>query len=163
MKKLTTVFLIIISVLWSSQSFAQKLQSDEGNFSIEFPCTYQKESSEDEVQTTHKFTCDKDNVTFFLGYTVHETEIFGHSDLAQVSVDSFLETVGGEMVSQEEWKILKNPGLKSVMTINDGAVLINYRVVLVDQNQYQLVVLAAKEDFDEKAAEKFFKSFKLEK
>lgn len=163
MKKLAATLFVIISLSVSSQTLAQKLQSDEGKFSIEFPCSYQKESTEGDVQTTHKFTCDKDNNTFFVGYTLHKTDIMGHEEMAQVSVDSFLEAVGGEKVSQEEWRVRKNPGLKTVMTINNGAVLVNYQVVLIDQYQYQLVVLAGKDDFDEKAAAKFFKSFKLEK
>lgn len=163
MKKLATTLFIIFSVSLSSQSYAQKLESPEGKFSVQFPCTYKTESTEGDVQTTHKYTCDKDNVTFFVGYTVHEIDIIEHEELAQVSVDSFLEAVDGEKVSQEEWKVRKNPGLKAVMTINEGAVLVNYQVVLVDHLQYQLVVLAAKDDFDERAAQKFFKSFKLEK
>ena len=82
-------------------------------------------------------------------------------DLAQVSCDSFVKTVGGDLVSNEEWKIKDNSGLIAKINIPASDVKIEYRVFVKDFIQYQLVVLAANSNFDEKAAANFFKSFKL--
>lgn len=165
MKKLATILFIVISISFSSQTFAQKLVSDEGKFSIEFPCTYayEKASSEgDVVVTLHKFACGKDNVTFFVGYTDHGQglDIMESDGPIQNSVDSFLRAIDGVKVSQTEWKVGKNPGLHARITTDDGAVLYDYRVVSVDQFQYQLIVMADIDDFNKTDAQKFFDSFK---
>ena len=47
------------------------------------------------------------------------------------------------------------------MDLTENDVLLEYRVILIGNIQYQLVAMAATSDYDEKAADKFFKSFKL--
>jgi hypothetical protein len=47
------------------------------------------------------------------------------------------------------------------MNISDNSMKLEYRVVLVGNIQYQLVAMAMLEEYDEKAAARYFKSFKL--
>lgn len=162
-KSIKALLVVVLFASIHTQSIAQKLVSSAGKFSVKFPCLYEESVSEGSEQTTYKFTCEKNGQTYFIGYSLHRIEMKGHEDLAQVSVDSFIEAVQGDLTSQWEWKIANASGLKTLISVENGETLIDYRVVLIGQIQYQVVVLAAKNEYDQKAAGKFQKSFKIQK
>lgn len=160
----TSLLLITAFILTTAFAPAKKkfvFDSNEGKLTVTFPAEYTTDRDEGENVTTIKSTCTLDGITFFASYSLHQVEITDHKDMAEVSYDSFIKSVGAELLSKTDWMVNNNPGIKAVMTLPDENVKLDYRVILVGNIQYQLVVMAAQSDYDEKTASAFFKSFKL--
>jgi hypothetical protein len=83
--------------------------------------------------------------------------------MAQVSYDTFLSSIGGKEILKSAWDIKKNIGLKAIIDMPEDETRLEYRVILVGNIQYQLVVLAINSVYDGQAAAAFFDSFKLSK
>jgi hypothetical protein len=163
--KLTALFFLFIgfTCLHPSIGDSETFSSKEGKFKVTFPSTYEETVSESEDQKTVKINCVKGERIMFASYTLHEIEITDHKDMAEVSLDSFVEVLNGSLISKSEWKVKGNLGLQSVMTFEskEKIIKIEYRVVLVGQLQYQFVFIAPADDYDTKMAAKFFKSFQI--
>jgi hypothetical protein len=159
----TSLLLISVLIFTTASAPAKKhvYKTEEGKFSITFPAEYTTEREEKESATTIKTSCVDDGHTFFASYTLHVTEITDHQEMAEVSYESFISAVQGELLSKSKWNIKDHEGLKAVMNISDNSMKLEYRVVLVGNIQYQLVAMAMLEEYDEKAAARYFKSFKL--
>jgi len=155
-----TLVLLALTLNFSSGS-AQIYAPAESKQSINFPAAFTEEVTQGEAQKTVKATCEVDGQTYFLGYTVHETEITDHKDMAQVSADSFLQVIGGKLITQWEWELDGNQGLKSVLVFAEGTLIMEYRTILKGQIQYQALVYAPIETYNSEKAGDFLKSFKL--
>jgi hypothetical protein len=165
--KLTALFFLFIGFtsLQPSIGDSETYSSKDGKFRVTFPGAYEETVGEGEDQKTVKINFVQGEHILFASYTLHETEITDHQDMAEVSLDSFVEAVNGDLISKSEWKVKGNSGLQSVMTIEseEKIIKIDYRVVLVGQLQYQLVSIAPTDDYDTKMSDKFFKSFQITK
>ncbi|HEY9115990.1 MAG TPA: hypothetical protein VIN10_14940 [Bacteroidales bacterium] len=137
--------------------------SSVGKFSIVFPTQYKIETTDNGDSETVKISSSSNDQTYFASYTVHTVELTGLEDLAEVSLNSFSEQLGGTISEKKEWKVNKNNGLEATMNLKEQDAKVQYYVILVGQVQYQLIVLAANSSFDQKAADAFIKSFKLDK
>lgn len=131
--------------------------------SIVFPGTYETERLPGENNVTIKTTCTVSDQTYFASYSIHQFEITEQEEMAEVSYESFMSSIGGSEASKSGWAVKKNKGIKAVLDMNEDYSKLEYRVVLVGNIQYQLVVLAAKSLYDEKSAAAFFDSSKLSK
>jgi hypothetical protein len=156
---LLSVFILVTSFTPAKKKFI--FDSDEGRFSVIFPAEYTTETEKGEGVTTIKTSCTLKGQTYFASYSLHEIKMVDHKEMAQVSYDSFMKAVGGELRSKTEWKVGDHSGLMAVMELVESSVKLEYRVVLVGNIQYQLVVMAPNADYNEKGAAKFFKSFTL--
>lgn len=164
MTKLKTSLLLLSAlILLAAFAPAKKFlyDSSEGRFSVVFPAEYATERDEGEDVATIKTSCNLDGQTYFASYSLHQLEMTDPMEMAEVSYDSFIKAVGGVLQSKSDWKVKEHTGLIAVMNLSDESVLLEYRVILVGNIQYQLVVLAATGDYDAKAAGNFFDSFKL--
>ena len=130
---------------------------------MQFPAKPEISETKKEDATTYKATATKGQTTYFVGFTVHQTQMMDHQELAQVSLDAFAETLGGIITEQSDWKYKKNLGRQAVVELKEQDARVDYKVILVDQIQYQLVIVSPKADHDAKVAKKFFKSFKMKK
>ena len=160
----SSLLLLSVFILFTSFAPAKKkfvYDSAEGRFSVIFPAEYASDTEEGEAVTTTKVSCVLDGQTYFASYSVHQVEITGQKEMAEVSYDSFIKAVNGEPISKMEWSVGEYAGLAAVMSMDESSVKLEYRVVLAGNIQYQLVVMAPDEDYDEKAAAKFFNSFIL--
>lgn len=136
-----------------------KFTSEDGKISISFPAEPAKDKTEAEEAVTHKVSVTEGTTTYFFGYTYHENELADAKELAQVSLDSFTEAVGGTIKSQGVYKYKKNEGLEAKITIEDQGYIM-YKVIIIGQVQYQLVVINTVDEFGPDA-DKFFNSFKI--
>lgn len=167
MKKTTILLLIslfvLISVAFAPTAKGYKYSSAEGKMTVTFPAAFETEvNSQNDIETT-KITAIVDEQTFFAAYTLHQTELEDQIMLAQIALDSFSETLNGNILQQSAWKIKKNEGVQAVLNLDEQDAKIQYRVIMIGNLQYQLVVIAANSSFDQKAADSFFKSFKVKK
>lgn len=165
MKTLKSSFLILLLMLFSGQIMlgqeSRKFNSVEGKCSITFPGEYDIEKEETEHAMVVKIICNKDNRTYFLSYSLHKNELVDHEEMAEVSYDSFVEAVAGEARSKSEWVVQGHQGLKSLIDMPASQALVDYRVVLVGDIQYQLAAIATYDNYDEALFEDFSESFEI--
>ena len=83
--------------------------------------------------------------------------------MADISVDTFGKAINATSSSKTEWNVGDYKGLTAIYELDESNVKVEYRVILIGQIQYQIIYLAAKENYNEKVAGKFFNSFKLKK
>jgi len=159
-----TIILILSFSAFTSSVQAQKryqFTTDEGNFKIKFPVEFTTERTEKESATTTKTSCTVDDQTFMASYTLHETELIDHIEMAEVSAESFGESINGTLQSKTDWTVNNHTGLIAIFDLPEVEAKVEYRVVLVEQIQYQVIVLAKNINYNEEMAADFFKSFKL--
>jgi hypothetical protein len=158
------ILCIVLFILTIPMAYAQKnypYDSNEGKFSIEFPGEFTVDREDKDKVSTIKINCDYEGQTYFASYSLHKIEMVDHEEMAEVSFDSFHAAVGGEVLMKDEWKVDGNTGLMAEIDLAENSVTITYRVILVGNIQYQLIVMAEYSDYDKKLANKFFKSFEL--
>ena len=163
--KAALLFLPVILLTMSLTPAKKKylFDSPEGKFSIVFPAEYNTEVDSSEIAVTSKTNCVRNDQTYYASFTIHKVKMekSDQKDMAEVSLDSFVKTVKGDLVIKKEWNVKGNTGLIALIEIPANDVRMEYRVFVVGYIQYQFVVVAKNADFDENAAAKFFKSFKL--
>lgn len=138
--------------------------SATGKFKMKFPAKPEISETKKDEATTYKAVAQAGSSTYFVGFTVHEIEMVEPYELAKVSLGAFNETLGGTVKEESDWNFKGNRGIQAKIAVSaQQNMLIEYRVLLVGQIQYQLVVIAPDNDFDSKTAGKFYKSFKLMK
>lgn len=149
------------SIVPPSKNF--KYKSEEGKMSVTFPAAYESTTDEKENIKIVKITTEVNEQTFFASYTVHQQQMEDRESLAELSLDSFTETTEGTITQKSAWKIKKNKGYKAMIDLNKQNAQIQYQAIIIGQLQYQLVVVAPKNKWDQKAADRFLKSFKVRK
>jgi hypothetical protein len=137
--------------------------SEEGKYSINFPTEFSaKDMSEpDYISMQVQATLNKQ--LFFSTHNIHVTELTDHEALAETSLNSFVGAMEGSITSQEKWVVNKNNGLKAEFNVPSLNMKGVYNVVMIGQIQYQVAVLSEVESWNQAAADKFLKSFKVKK
>jgi hypothetical protein len=163
MKRLFFLSLLFSAVFFQpSRLVAQTFTSEEAKFQIDFACAYQQAETESEDSKTVKISCDTNGQLWFVGYTLHTVDMEDPMEMAQVSLDSFVESVGGTIDSSSEWVVGTNTGLQSIILFGEnGENKIEYRAILFGNIQYQVLSAGVVDGFDSAAADTFFKSFKI--
>jgi hypothetical protein len=136
--------------------------SDEEKVKIKFPG--EPEIIEEELEVGKHIRAKlafEDQTMFMLDVVHHNNELSGLEDLDQVSLDSFNESIGGNIVSKDDFYVKKNKGIKATVLLEEQGMTIYYRVILVGQRQIQVVMMTPDALKDEKTSQKFFKSFKI--
>lgn len=158
---------LLITFVWASfgtfsQEKWQNYSSDKGNYSIQMPAGAQLETSGEESSlTTEKLQIKENELLYVCSVTLHDSDLGETEELAKVSLESFAETVNGQILSQETWKVKKRKGLMATIRLNDD-VLIYYRVLIDGNRQFQVVaVTESKAMQGSKNIDKYFKSFKV--
>lgn len=140
-----------------------KYSSSEGKISVTFPAEFSVSQNEDTDVKTVKIQSQSDEMVFFVSYTIHANVLTDHEGLAKESLDSFNEALGGEISEESVWKVNGQNGLQARLNIPTNELTGIYKVVLIDQMQYQVTAVGPKSNWDEKKAQKFLKSFKVSK
>ena len=143
----------------STPNGEEKFTSSDGKVNITFPAEYKIDTTKAESAITLKISALVGEITYFFGLTEHSQPITGHEDLASVSLESFVSSLSGEIVSQETYSYKKNDGVSAKIKIGDQGYCL-YKVILIGQKQFQLIVISPQDDFS-KMADSFFKSFKV--
>jgi len=158
--------LVIITITSTTTVFSQKsgYSSTEAKFSITMPAPYTEEVENKDIGVQSKVTSKVDEITFMAIFTKHNALMEDNEKtLLKVSLDSFQESLNGTLTSKGDWKVKKNIGILTEIELPDNEATVQYGVIIANNIQYQLAVVALTKDFDYKASEKFFKSFKFKK
>lgn len=157
---LVSVMLIIIAQQASAQGY-YVYTSKEANCSVTFPGEFEEEKVDSEEATTMKVVCNKDGFTYLMSYSLHKNTMVDHEEMADISYDSFLETVAGNAESKKTWKVDGHKGVKATIDMTQNGAMVEYRVVLVGDIQYQLAAMALYDTYDEELAREFCESFRF--
>jgi len=98
---------------------------------------------------------------YMLDVIRHTVDLSESEDLAQHSIDAFFLNMGIEYGMAKEWDLKGNKGLQAKAEAAEMGVTIDYRVVMVGQQQIQAVVVMKSGMWDQKVVNKFFMSLKL--
>jgi len=137
-----------------------KYNAEEGNVKIKFPFPYEINEEQKEKVKTVKVQAKSGEDLFYLAYTIHTDKLNDNEHLAEVSLESFAETLHGKIVQQEEYRINDQNGVKAKIAMQDVGAEIYYRAIIIGQIQYQLIVLDVSKSFQEER-EEFFDSFRV--
>lgn len=159
----STLLLLLVSVTSLTPSVKVKYSSSEAKLSITFPGDFETTEQFKESYKSVKTQAVVDGVIYFSIYTVHDNEMSDPEALAKVSLDAFNDGLDGEITEESTWKVNKQNGLQAMIKVPGQDLVGEYRVVILDQIQYQITVVAPEESWDAKKAKKFFKSFKVKK
>ncbi len=159
-------FLAVFPTLGDSQlgsdSSKHTYISQVGKVKITFPASFEEKlppPSSEGAQTT-KISSTLGEMNFFLSYTIHDSPIEEHYQMAKLSMDSFSESLKGDLITEGDWKYKKESGRMGEIKIPRSDIRVFYRSLLVGQIQYQLIVTLPATG-EEKYVKSFFKSFKL--
>ncbi len=162
MKHSFYLFALILLIPFMALSVAEvgghPFTSADSKISIKMPAEFEKEVSELDDGKTTKVSCTLDGILYFFSWTEHITPMTDHTALATTSLNAFNETVGATITEQKPYFYKNHEGVSATM-VAEGKGYFNYRVILIGQFQFQLVV-ASTADNIRKSSKKFFKSFK---
>ena len=153
-------FLLFLSTGFTSFSPAPKwvtYTSEVCKAKMAFPAPFEEDVEEKDYGNTHKVSATVDGQTFFFATTIHNNPLTDRYQLAEVSLESFLESVQGQLIESHDYFYKKHKGISAKIKLDERT--IDYRIILIGQHQYQLIAIFENE-YNEKASQKFFKSFK---
>jgi len=176
MKKRLIIIFLLVSCLGFSQahdvqgageqSVAKKNQntykSDMGKFEVAITGAISEKTVDKEKSSTFKITFDADNMYYLISSTKHKSDLESSIDkLLDVSISTFSEQIKGTISNRKEVSLENAKGLYAEMDMIEMGFKLEYYVFMRDVYQYQVVVYAAYEDYDDSVANHFFKSFKV--
>jgi len=137
-----------------------KYNAEEGKVKIKFPFSYEITEEQKEKVKTVKVQAKNGEDLFYLAYTIHTAKLNDNEHLAEVSLESFAETLHGRIIQQEEYQVNDQIGVRAKIAMQDVGAEIYYRAIIIGQIQYQLIVLDVSKSFQEER-EEFFDSFRI--
>lgn len=140
-----------------------KYESAEFNISIVFPMAFEETLGQKEVEgKIQKKTSVKgsDGSGHYLAsVTKHVVQMRNHVEMADISMNAFVETTKGEIKTQAAFMYKEHEGRDAVIYLPAQQSYVHYRVILIGDYQYQIVVVSDIESRS-KAISDFFNSFK---
>ncbi len=160
--------LLMVGLVFTLASIApaktvKKYKSKEGKMSVVFAGAYEVNTDKGDSYTTTKISSSVSEIVYFASFTQHTEPLTDREELCQVSLDSFNETLNGDLSNQRAWNISGSKGITADIYLAEQQAKIQYRVVIIGQIQYQFAVIAPKDDWNGASAEAFMKSIKLKK
>ena len=161
----STFILTILLIFTASTLFAQSAsfayKSEDENSSIIFPESYEiKKEVADEIKTV-KISSTFEGMSFFVSYTIHIVPIINHSEMCELSLEGFKETLEGTIKKKSNWLNSGNEGIQAIITFSEEENSVDYRVIFNDNVQYQIVVAGTRNDWKPEIAKTFFDSFNI--
>ncbi len=156
-------FFLLTSFSPSEKVKWKKYSSTKYQFKVKFPAAVDESISEEDGITTLKLN-SKINKNAFLFYCTEHTTPLANIDsksLAEEALKGFSSALGAKKIDSSDWSYKGHAGKQASFSNNE--IRVDYRVVIIGQNQYQAMVTSRKTDFKNDLAQKFFKSIKIKK
>jgi hypothetical protein len=162
-------FLVIGLILFPLVSNAQKWSRysfKDAKFSIEYPVEPVTETKTDDIGKTITTKLVDGNTIYMATAIIHKTNLnvkgLSQESLAKASMDAFADALGATKVTRKKYYYKKDVGLDAIMESNEFESPIYYRIIVVEQIQYQIVVMTSSGKEDKGGRKKFLGSFKLD-
>ena len=162
-----SAILLTLTIVASSFAMKQKwytYENEKIKMTVKFPTQFKESVTEKEKSTTYKAQMQGGGMLFMVSGSVHKSTLENDVDgLLKTSLNSFVESLKGEIVSTERIELKGTQGSYSVLTMGENESKIEYRVFLKGNKQYQLISAQLESEYDQKTADEFYKSFKIMK
>lgn len=165
MTRSTSVFLLfslLLTIAAAPPAKKFKYKSVEGKMSLKFPAAY--EVSEEPLKNgdkTVKISSTVGEQTYYAAYTAHSVSLDEPEVLTRYSLEAFNERVGGDIESTSDWEVKDSKGIIAQINMKAQATHIEYRALIRNNIQYQVLVVGPKGSWNQAGTEAFFKSFKV--
>lgn len=158
-------FLLVLLVGVTSLAPAPKYKysSEEAKLKVTFPAEFKTTEKIKDSYRSKSTQAVYEDMVLFVSYTMHDSEMTDKKELTQVSLDAFTEGLDAEITEQSDWNVKKHEGVKAKLEVSSNGLMGEYRVVIIGQIQYQITAVSAKDTWNDKVAQKFFKSFKVKR
>jgi hypothetical protein len=169
---LLTVLLALLLLIPAGKGFAQTTtkakpkwyaySTEVGKIKAKFPGNPALENQDTEIGKKHTATARFGENTYMISYVIHSTTLAEQEKLADASLTAFRDKVKGQILNQSSWSVKKaGNGIRATIAMPDKDAKVEYRVILIGQIQYQVIVVAPTDKYDSKVADKFFKKVKI--
>ena len=169
MKK-EALFLFFFAIISSPFCLAQKwvkYENKTARFSTEFPQEPKEEIEDDETGKAYTATLSVDGYIFMSSALIHKTNLsvegLTQEAMAQTSLDAFEKALGATKVTKKNYYIRSNTGLDAEIEVPGFDNPILYRIIVIDQIQYQVVVMKKEGKAKIGKMKKFIGSFRIVK
>jgi hypothetical protein len=137
-------------------------KSVDFNISIIFPMAFEEKMDQIEVegkiQETVEVSGSDGSGDYFASVTKHTIEMADHFEMAAESLDAFRETINAKIISEEIFTYKEHKGKQALMYLEEQKIYVHYKVILIGNNQYQMIVINTTK-MTSKTVDDFFKSF----
>ena len=164
--KLSAILLSLVLIASSFTTLKKwySYKNEETKISVKFPAEYEETTSEQEKSVTYKAQFQNNQMMFLASSSVHESSLENDVEgLLETSVDSFGESLNATLVSVESIKLKRVNGSFATFSYGNQNGKLEYRVFLKDNIQYQIITAQLGGEYDQRNADKFYKSFKIMK
>jgi len=173
MKKTLTYTLVVILYLTTTAFITNdlprnkgkwvKYESEEAKIKIKFPGEIDVtdevlDNGAHHISVKHQPLSGK---MYMLDVIKHVEDLSTEENLDQISLDAFFANMNIEHAIAKDWDLKGNIGRQSKVVVDEMEITIDYRVVIIGQQQIQVVVVAPSSQWDQKVVNKFFMSLKL--
>lgn len=157
---ITTILLLLSPVLQAQNENWVTYSSDEANATVQLPGEYQVSSEVSEDAYTEQIAANDGQNKYIFTYTLHDTPLMDHEGLSIVALQAFADAAGGQIVQDTDYYYNDHKGKEAVIFMKEDQATVNYRVIIIDQVQYQFIVISLQDAVSDKV-KRFFGSFKL--
>lgn len=152
LKKILSVFFLVIAFfnVYSQNSNDKNisknfiLKSEKPKFKIIFPAAYKLEESRSEKGLkTELYRAVKYEDVFMFKYSEHKNPAVSSENkkYMEASLESFINGIKATLIKKSEFKQKKQKGTEAFLKIQDKNLNVFYRVLIVKNVQYQLIVI----------------------
>jgi len=153
------------------QTDFQEFSSEAGGFSISTPAIF--EENQQSLNTpagpidVYTFTVEENNADYIVAYSDYPSEMVEATDpeaMLDGNRDGALRNLQGEVLSEETVSIDGNPGRSltiDAFNAEGEPSIIDFRIFLVDNRLYQIIVVSPKDQETPSNADQFLESFAL--
>ena len=136
--------------------------SELGKYTVKLPGEYEESVNEKETSTSYKVTSLYADVNFMVTSSVNVSTLEGDIDnLLDVSLSSFIEQLGGTIITQESLEVKGVKGIYASILLTEQNAMVEYKVFMHDVYHYQVLAYGTTETFDKELVQKYFKGFKI--
>lgn len=159
----TLLILLLLTAATPPKVKWQKFKSKEGKISASFPGEFKETVTSGTTGNTHKFVAEKNSNNFLLSYTIHNIELLNPSSLQETSLVAFAQQLNGVIKNKRDWSINGKRGIIADVEfdISGSKAKCEYRVLINNNIQYQVMLAASVANYDKALASKFFNSVKI--
>ncbi|MCB0478007.1 MAG: hypothetical protein KDC84_07580 [Crocinitomicaceae bacterium] len=168
MKKHLSILFVLTLVLFPLTSTAQKwvkYECRDAKFAAQFPMTPEEKVEDSEQGKSYTATVTQGNTVYMASALIHTTNLqvagLDQQTLASTSLDAFEKALGATKVTKKNYYSRNDVGLDAEIIVPGFANPILYRVIVIGQIQYQVVVMQKEGKAKKGTMYKFINAFKV--
>lgn len=170
MKKQLAILFVLTLMIAPLSTQAQKwvkYENSQAKFSVSFPNDPDEKVEESDKGKSFTATASLDGMVFMASALIHKTNLnvkgLTQETMAKTSLDAFEKALGASKVSRKNYYSKNDVGIDAEIEVPGYDNVVLYRVIVIDQIQYQVVVMKKSGKAKKGDMKKFINSFRPNK